>query len=67
MVITIRIKLKKCIKTAVFCLLLLLAGCSVKKEVQISGKTMGTTYHIKVVTWYFEDLADLKKKIDENL
>ena len=69
--ITISVKLKlvmkKCTKTAALCLLLILAGCSVKKEVQISGKTMGTTYHITVVTWYFENLAGLKKKIDRRL
>ena len=73
MLITIRIRLKfvvvkKCIKTTVICfLLLLLAGCGVKKELQLSGKTMGTTYHIEVVTWYFKNLAGLKVKIDRRL
>ena len=39
--------------------LLLFAGCSFKKEVSFSGQTMGTTYHIKVVTGFFENTKGL--------
>ncbi len=60
--------MKKCIKISVlFFLFLYLGGCGVKKEVLISGKTMGTTYHIKVVTGYFKNLESLKRKIDLRL
>ena len=47
--------------------LLLLAGCGYQKEVSFSGKTMGTTYHIKVVTGIFFHTTDLQKKIDTRL
>ncbi len=47
--------------------LLLLAGCGLKKEVAFSGKTMGTTYHIKVVAGMFAHTANLQKKIDTRL
>jgi thiamine biosynthesis lipoprotein len=47
--------------------LLLLAGCGLKKEVEFSGKTMGTTYHIKVVTGMFTHATNLQKKIDTRL
>jgi len=46
--------------------LLFLAGCG-EKEVLITGKTMGTTYHIKVIVGYFKNPAELKKKIDKRL
>lgn len=60
--------MKKCIKiSALFFLFLYFGGCGVRKEVLISGKTMGTTYHIKVVTGYFKNLESLKKKIDMRL
>jgi len=39
--------------------LFLMAGCGMQKEVLLSGRTMGTFYHIKVVTGYFEDLSGL--------
>ena len=60
--------MKKHIKISVFIFLLLLfAGCSAKKEALISGKTMGTTYHVKIVTGYFNSVSDLKEKIDDKL
>ncbi|MCG6911789.1 MAG: FAD:protein FMN transferase [Deltaproteobacteria bacterium] len=43
---------------------MILQGCSAKKEVVFSGRTMGTTYHIKAVAGYFIWTADLKTKID---
>ena len=42
-------------------------GCHLKKEWLISGETMGTTYHIKVVAGYFTSPEDLKKDIDKRL
>lgn len=42
----------------------LIAGCGVKKETQFSGSTMGTTYHVKVVSGYFTSVAHLQKKIE---
>ncbi|MBU2622844.1 MAG: FAD:protein FMN transferase [Proteobacteria bacterium] len=42
-------------------------GCNLKKEVLISGRTMGTTYNIKVVTWFYKDTAELKDKIEKRL
>jgi thiamine biosynthesis lipoprotein len=43
------------------------AGCGMQKEVLLSGRTMGTFYHIKVVTSYFEDLSGLQTRIDARL
>ena len=46
---------------------LLLQGCSGRKEVLISGETMGTTYHIKLVTSVFRSLTGLEERILEKL
>jgi len=48
-------------------LLIFLAACHLQHEVPIAGETMGTTYHIKVVTGYLSDSAGLKRKIDRRL
>ena len=48
-------------------MLSLTAGCGVQKEVSLSGRTMGTFYHIKVVAGYFEDLSGLQTRIDARL
>lgn len=48
-------------------LILAAGGCSLKKEVEISGRTMGTTYHIKVVTGFFSRPAGLEEKIERTL
>ncbi len=47
--------------------LLLFTGCGFKKEVSLSGKTMGTTYHIKVVTGLFKNTKGLKDKVEMRL
>ena len=47
--------------------LLLFVGCSSQKEVEFSGKTMGTTYHITVVAGFFKNTKDLKNQIDMRL
>lgn len=41
-------------------------GCG-KEEAAVSGKTMGTTYHIKVVKGSFDSVANLQEEIDERL
>jgi FAD:protein FMN transferase len=48
-------------------LFLLFAGCDFKKETVITGKTMGTTYHIKVVSLFYKNTGGLKVKIEERL
>ena len=47
--------------------ILLFAGCGMKKEFEFSGKTMGTTYHIKVVAGYLENTKMLKDEVDMRL
>jgi hypothetical protein len=42
-------------------------ACQPKRELQLSGKTMGTTYHIKVVTGWFTSGADLQRQINNRL
>ncbi len=48
-------------------LCILSSGCEAKREHLIQGRTMGTTYHIKVVTGYFQSIAGLKEKIEKRL
>ena len=48
-------------------LCLLSLGCDGKREHQIQGRTMGTTYHIKIVTGYFQSVSGLKEKIEKRL
>ena len=43
------------------------AGCDGKREQLIQGRTMGTTYHIKIVTDYFQSVSGLKEKIEKRL
>jgi thiamine biosynthesis lipoprotein len=46
--------------------MLLFKGCDAK-EVLISGETMGTTYHIKVISGYFKNISVLKRQIFQRL
>ncbi len=46
---------------------LIFAGCNLNKESIITGKTMGTTYHIKVVSLFYKDTEGLKGKIENRL
>jgi thiamine biosynthesis lipoprotein len=46
---------------------LLVAGCQPKRELALTGKTMGTTYHIKVVAGLFASAEKLQRQIDERL
>jgi thiamine biosynthesis lipoprotein len=50
----------------VVAMLLAVSGCG-KKEHVISGRTMGTTYTIKVVTGYFGSVSGLQAKVDRRL
>ena len=45
----------------------LAASCDGKQETLISGETMGTTYHIKVVAGTSKNISNLKDKIDQRL
>jgi thiamine biosynthesis lipoprotein len=58
----------KKIAILIFLILVLpVSGCNAKKEAALSGRTMGTTYHIKVLIGYFDDLSGLQKKIETRL
>ena len=46
---------------------LLAVGCLPQKELALSGKTMGTTYHIKVVAGLFTSAETLQQDIDKRL
>ncbi|MFO7665499.1 MAG: FAD:protein FMN transferase [Desulfobacterales bacterium] len=48
-------------------LFLIFTGCNLKKETLIKGETMGTTYHIKVVTLFYKDTEGLKGEIEKRL
>jgi FAD:protein FMN transferase len=41
--------------------------CGAKREHLIQGRTMGTTYHIRVVTGFFQGVSGLKEKIEKRL
>jgi FAD:protein FMN transferase len=43
------------------------AGCDTRREHLIEGRTMGTTYHVKVVTGAFGSVKELQEKIDQRL
>jgi FAD:protein FMN transferase len=45
----------------------ILAGCQFTREVRLTGKTMGTTYHITVVTGWFSRSGRLQAAIDTRL
>lgn len=46
---------------------LILTGCGMKKEVRFAGRTMGTTYHITVISGYFNAPSGLDNKIVQRL
>ncbi|MCK5419440.1 MAG: FAD:protein FMN transferase, partial [Desulfobacterales bacterium] len=50
-----------------FILCALTRVCDAKREHLIQGRTMGTTYHITVVTGNFKGISGLKEKIDVRL
>jgi thiamine biosynthesis lipoprotein len=53
--------------TILFSFVLAVTACEAKREHVIQGRTMGTTYQVKVVTGYFQSISGLKEKIDERL
>jgi len=58
----------KSIKTTIYVLVAIFTAEFVyANQTLISGQTMGTTYHIKVVPANFKKTSDLKKKIDKRL
>ena len=60
--------MKKILYVTLFILFaLVFYSCGDKKEMLISGETMGTTYLIKVVTGNFDNISNLKDKIDQRL
>ena len=50
-----------------FILCALIGVCDAKREHLIQGRTMGTTYHITVVTGHLKGISGLKEKIDVRL
>lgn len=59
---------RKITKATIFIILVLLpAACDSKKEFFISGTTMGTQYHIKIVSCFFVNQTALKQNIDKRL
>jgi len=42
-------------------------GCGFREEVLLTGQTMGTTYHVKVVAGHGVDTEDLQKRMDAYL
>ncbi len=49
------------------CLAAALTGCEGRREHTFSGRTMGTTYHVTVVTGRFGSVDGLQPKIDRRL
>jgi len=47
--------------------LLAIAGCDTRKEIILSGNTMGTTYNIKIISDRGIDIESLQEKIDQRL
>lgn len=59
--------MKKQAILTILSLLILITGCDARQEGSLSGKTMGTTYHIKLVAGRSDDLTQLQKQIDIRL
>lgn len=64
-------KIKKNIYVLIFSTLtvsfFICTGCIPDKEFLISGKTMGTTFHIKLNTVFFTNISKIEKKIHARL
>jgi len=56
-------------RNLLFILLILIppTACEAKQEHLIQGRTMGTSYAVKVVTGYFQSISGVKEKIDKRL
>ena len=55
------------IVTVIALLCLMPAGCNVRREKVFTGRTMGTTYSVKVVTGYLQPVSGLQSQIDKRL
>jgi thiamine biosynthesis lipoprotein len=53
--------------TFVGMLALMCTACLPEKELRLTGRTMGTTYQVKVVTGWFQSGAGLQREIDRRL
>lgn len=56
--------IRKLVGVSAAVMMFLAMGCWGPSEHQMAGRTMGTTYHIKVVAGYFTDLEPVQKKVD---
>jgi thiamine biosynthesis lipoprotein len=63
----VTVVIKKLIIIILIGFILLNTGFGYAKETLISGQTMGTTYHIKVITGNLQKISGLKEKIDKRL
>jgi len=43
------------------------AGCNARRETVFTGRTMGTTYSVKLVTGYLQPVSGLQSQIDKRL
>mmetsp|Transcript_4917 Transcript_4917/g.2738 ORF Transcript_4917/g.2738 Transcript_4917/m.2738 type:complete len:182 (+) Transcript_4917:1627-2172(+) len=59
-----KFELKTALLVSIF---LFFVGCRLEREVVLSGKTMGTIYHIKIVAGYFQNTKKLARNIDKRL
>jgi len=41
--------------------------CEAQREHVIQGRTMGTAYHVRVITGFFQSVSGLKERIDQRL
>ena len=48
-------------------LCLMPAGCTARRETVFTGRTMGTTYSVKLVTGYLQPVSGLQSQIDRRL
>jgi len=53
--------------TSFFIIIFAATACWAKQEHVIRGRTMGTTYQVKVVTGNLQDISGVKEKIDRRL
>ncbi len=53
--------------TAISVCIILFSGCIFYKEVRISGKALGTTYHIKIIDGYLTNKNDISFAIEKRL
>jgi FAD:protein FMN transferase len=55
------------IVTVIALLCLMPAGCNARRETVFTGRTMGTTYTVKLVTGYLQPVSGLQSQIDKRL